>query len=65
MAGWPGKPVAARGLVNGGTASKAQRWDEAKRKVCEAICLRASLTATHAAELLGKGGEGMMGEKGT
>jgi len=27
------KPMAARGLVNGGTASEAQRWDEAKRKV--------------------------------
>ena len=24
----PGKTVAARGLVNGGTASEAQRWDE-------------------------------------
>ena len=50
----PQETVAARGLVNGGTASEAQRWDEAKRKVCEAICLRASLAAAHAAKLLGQ-----------
>ena len=31
----PLKTVAARGLVNGGTASEAQRWDGAKRKFSE------------------------------
>ena len=31
----PLKTVAARGLVNGGTASGAQRWDGAKRKFSE------------------------------
>ncbi len=30
----PLKPVAARGLVNGGTASEAQRWDEREARRC-------------------------------
>ena len=32
---YPGKTVAARGLVNGGTANEVQRWDSAKRVVLQ------------------------------
>ena len=42
----PAATVAARGLVNGGTASEAQRWDEREARSCPtAACLSARKVA--------------------
>ena len=44
----PPATVAARGLVNGGTASEAQRWDERVARSCPvAACLSASKVAVN------------------
>ena len=38
----PPATVAARGLVNGGTASEAQRWDEREARSCPATAVRSA-----------------------
>ena len=44
----PAATVAARGLVNGGTASEAQRWDEREARSCPpADCLSAKKVAVN------------------